>query len=111
MTTSTDPRQILVVLPGATLREGLDNLRAQRDDASELAPVVPIRPIAGDDIEGKHQGHHRDNDRSFAACTAPEHDDAHPVTFKSGIAVYRCPKCRPIAYLQWFAKHSTEVSA
>lgn len=56
----------LYVLPGATIREGMENLRA-----SQLAPVVPIRPIL-DDTEGKRAGHRHDHEQSGATCTCTE---------------------------------------
>lgn len=77
----------LMVLPGATIREGLDNLG--------LATVTPIR----DDVEGKRQGNHRDHDNSLAACEGCEW------------SARRCPLHWPERYAKQHARHSTEVSA
>ncbi|MCL2611975.1 MAG: hypothetical protein FWD95_01945 [Nocardioidaceae bacterium] len=60
---TTDKR--LGVLPGPTLAEGVAALRGA---ASTLASVTPLRPVKGRDIEGKHQGHHHDHERSGAEC-------------------------------------------
>lgn len=90
----------LYVLPAPTLREGLEALRAQHDDASGLAPVVPLRPIAGDDIEGKHQGHHRHEDRSLAACMCD--DFGHILDGRP------CPKCAAPLYFTFGARHVGE---
>jgi hypothetical protein len=90
MTTDTN----LVILPGPTLREGLDNL------GQPLASVTPIRDrqYAGLHFPGAHQHFHRDNDVSRATCICTEDVWAEDFT-----AV--CPKHEARAYVALGARH------
>lgn len=104
MTDSTDVRQNLIVLPGATISEGLDALRDMlqqaHDDASKLAPVVPIRPVESDKAEGKRQGAYRDHDNSLAECEGGCEWSAR-----------QCPKHWPERYADKHAKHRSDREA
>lgn len=88
--TKADLRRDLMILPGATLREGFDALG--------LAMVAPIRPVKGKDVEGDRERHHQHCDTSAAACICHEGGG--------------CPKCFPRGYAADFAKHlGTEAGA
>jgi hypothetical protein len=73
----------LVILPGPTLREGLDNL------GQPLASVTPIRG----DFGGKRAGNCRHYDNSLAECECSEW------------SARRCPKHWPEAYSKSHARH------
>jgi hypothetical protein len=84
----------LYTLPGATIREGLDNL------GQPLASVTPIRDrqYAGLHFPGEHQGSHRDHDVSLATCICTEDVWAEDFT-----AI--CPRHEARAYTALGAKH------
>lgn len=94
MTTDTN----LVILPGPTLREGLDNL------GQPLASVTPIR-------DGKHRSDFRPDgiskEPSEAECPGP-HD--HP-TAADDPWTYVCAACWPLSYAKNYARHLPEVTA